>query len=135
MAQVAAKARQIENDQRALSVSYLSVQPWRDMGDVGITGLAVTDGDVDAADAGAQEILDEMWVRRRDFELDAMTPENAVKAALASAAKATLLTDAPDSIGGGAAGASTALLAAMLAHAPRRFSQSVRGWTTAGAIR
>ncbi|MCF2870411.1 M81 family metallopeptidase [Octadecabacter sp. G9-8] len=118
MAKVAAKARQIEDQNRAFSVSYFPVQPWLDMADVGITGLAVTDGDAEAADAVAQEILDEMWLRRRAFELDAMTPEEAVKAALASDAKTTLLIDAPDSIGGGAAGDSPALLAAIVAHAP-----------------
>lgn len=118
MSEVAAEARRLEQEGKALSVSYFPVQPWLDMADVGITGLAVTDAEPAGAEDVAQHILDEMWTRRQDFELDAMTPEEAVQAALRSPAKTTLLVDAPDSIGGGAAGDSPALLAAILEHAP-----------------
>jgi len=118
MTHVAAHARAMEAEGRALSVSYFPVQPWLDMADVGITGLAVTDADQDAADAVAQEILDEMWQRRREFELPAMTPAEAVQAAMEMEGQ-VLLVDAPDSIGGGASGDSPALLAAILAHAPK----------------
>ena len=117
MAQVAALSRRIETEGRALSVSYFPVQPWLDMADVGITGLAVTDGDPAAADAAAQEVLDAMWNRRREFELPAMTPDQAVAAALAFDGR-TLIIDAPDSMGAGAQGDAPALLAALLAHAP-----------------
>lgn len=117
MAQVAAHARAEEAAGRALSVSYFPVQPWLDMADVGITGLAVTDADPDGAEAVAQAILDDMWQRRRDFELPAMTPSEAMRAALALPGR-TLLIDTPDAIGGGASGDSPALLAAILAEAP-----------------
>ena len=117
MAHVAAQARAMEAAGRALSVSYFPVQPWLDMPDVGITGLAVTDGGPEAAGAAAQEILDAMWQRRRDFELPAMTPADAVQAAMAMPGR-VLLVDAPDAIGGGASGDAPALLAAILAHAP-----------------
>ncbi len=117
MAQVAAHARALERDGRALSVSYFPVQPWLDMADVGITGLAVTDADPSGAETAAQAILDDIWKRRRAFELPAMTPAEAVRAALALHGR-TLLIDAPDAIGGGASGDSPALLAAILAEAP-----------------
>ncbi|MDP3416091.1 M81 family metallopeptidase [Falsiroseomonas sp.] len=117
MAHVAAHARALEQAGRALSVSYFPVQPWLDMADVGITGLAVTDADPAGAAAVAQDILDDMWRRRRDFELPAMTPAEAVRAALALPGR-TLLIDAPDAIGGGASGDSPALLAALLDAAP-----------------
>jgi microcystin degradation protein MlrC len=116
MARVAAEARAMERAGRALSVSYFPVQPWLDMEDVGITGLAVTDGDPAAAEAVAQDILDAMWTRRRDFELPAMTPEEAVRAALRMDGR-VLIVDTPDSIGGGASGDAPALLAAILEHA------------------
>ncbi|MDU9004544.1 M81 family metallopeptidase [Sedimentitalea todarodis] len=118
MAEVAAKARSMEAEGRALSISYFPVQPWLDMADVGITGVAVTDGDAAGARAAAQEILDEMWQRRHAFELEAMTADQAVPAALGMHAGTVLLIDAPDSIGGGAAGDSPALLTAILKHAP-----------------
>ena len=117
MAEVAAQARAMEAEGRALSVSYFPVQPWLDMADVGITGLAVTDADEAGAEAAAQDILDSMWQRRRAFELPAMTPAEAVQAALTTEGR-ILLIDTPDSIGGGASGDSPALLAAILAHAP-----------------
>lgn len=117
MAHVAAHARALEAAGRALSVSYFPVQPWLDMADVGITGVAVTDADPAAAESVAQEILDDMWARRRAFELPAMTPDEAVPAGLAMPER-VLLIDAPDSIGGGASGDSPALLAALLRHAP-----------------
>ncbi|WP_163851915.1 M81 family metallopeptidase [Pseudooceanicola aestuarii] len=113
MAQVAAVARGIEAEGRALSVSYFPVQPWLDMADVGITGLAITDGDAPAASAAAQTVLDAMWTRRRDFELPAVTPAEAVRAAIARPDR-TLIIDAPDSMGAGAQGDSPALLAALL---------------------
>jgi microcystin degradation protein MlrC len=118
MAAVAAAARAIEAAGHALSVSYFPVQPWLDMADVGITGLAVTDGDAAAAEGVAQTILDAMWTRRHAFELPAMTPDQAVRAALLREGR-VLLVDAPDSIGGGASGDSPALLAALLAQAPQ----------------
>lgn len=117
MAEVASHARALEAAGRALSVSFFPVQPWLDMADVGITGLAVTDADPAAAEAVAQEILDAMWQRRHEFELPAMTPAEAVQAAIARPGR-VILVDAPDSIGGGASGDSPALLAALLAHAP-----------------
>lgn len=118
MAVVAAHARRLESEGRALSVSYFPVQPWLDMADVGITGVAVADGDPAAAKAVAKEIVDDMWARRRDFELPALTPDEAVLAALKLDAQRVLLIDAPDSIGAGATGDSPALLAAILRHAP-----------------
>ena len=118
MGQVAAHARALERMGRALSVSYFPVQPWLDMADVGITGLAVTDADPEGAEAVATEIADVMWARRRDFELPAMLPDEAVTAALGMDAGQVLLVDAPDSIGGGASGDSPALLAAILRVAP-----------------
>jgi microcystin degradation protein MlrC len=118
MAKVAAHARDLEKQKRALSISYFPVQPWLDMADVGITGLAVTDNDPQAAEAVAGEILDDMWNRRHDFELPALTADEAVPAALELDAKTVLLVDAPDSIGGGSCGDSPDLLAAILKHAP-----------------
>jgi microcystin degradation protein MlrC len=118
MAKVAAHARDLEKQKRALSISYFPVQPWLDMADVGITALAVTDNDPQAAETVAGEILDDMWNRRHDFELPALTADEAVPAALELEAETVLLIDAPDSIGGGACGDSPDLLAAILKHAP-----------------
>lgn len=118
MTKVAEHARRLEREGRALSASYFPAQPWLDMADVGITGLAVTDGDPQGAEAVATEIADDMWARRREFELPSLTADEAVPAALKLNAERVLLIDAPDSIGGGSAGDSPDLLAAILKHAP-----------------
>lgn len=118
MTKVAAHARELEQQGRALSVSYFPVQPWLDMVDVGITGVAVTDGDLHAAETVAAEIVDDMYARRWEFELPSMTADNAVQEALKLDADRVLLIDAPDSIGGGSAGDSPDLLAAILKFAP-----------------
>ena len=55
MSEVAAEARRLEREGKALSVSYFPVQPWLDMADVGITGLAVTD----ANPAGAEDVAED----------------------------------------------------------------------------
>lgn len=117
MAQVAALSRGLEAEGRALSVSYFPVQPWLDMADVGVTGLAVTDGDPAAATEVAQQVLDAIWDRRRVFELPAMTPAEAVRAAVDYPGR-TLIVDAPDAMGAGAQGDSPALLSALLEVAP-----------------
>ncbi|HEV7457790.1 MAG TPA: M81 family metallopeptidase [Roseococcus sp.] len=116
MAEVAREARAMEASGRVLSASYFPVQPWLDMADVGITGLAVTDADPAAAEAAAQAVLDAMWTRRHAFELPALTPAEAVLEARRRPGR-TLLVDAPDAIGAGAQGDAPALLAALLEHA------------------
>ena len=117
MAEVAAASREMER-RGVLSVSYFPVQPWLDGADVGIAGLAVTDGDTAAAEAAATAVVDAMWTRRDRFVLPAFTPEDAVAEALARPERTVLLVDGSDAIGGGAAGDEAAVLAALLALAP-----------------
>ncbi|WP_075220269.1 M81 family metallopeptidase [Acuticoccus yangtzensis] len=117
MAEVAAASREMER-RGVLSVSYFPVQPWLDGADVGIAGLAVTDGDTAAAEAAATAVADAMWTRRARFLLPAFTPEDAVAEALNRPERTVLLVDGSDAIGGGAAGDEAAVLAALLALAP-----------------
>lgn len=118
LAEVAQEARAMEAAGRVLSASYFPVQPWLDGPDVGLAGIAITDADPSGADAAAEAIVHAMWTRRREFELPAYTPDEAVKTALGMTASTVLLVDASDSIGGGASGDSPAILAALLRHAP-----------------
>jgi microcystin degradation protein MlrC len=117
MAEVRQLARRIEQEGRALSVSYFPVQAWLDIADVGISGVAVTDGNPGAAEMAAGEILDAMWERRRRFEIPLHTPDEAVRCAIGLPARRVLISDAPDCIGGGAPGDAPAVLAALLRHA------------------
>ncbi len=112
------KARDAERSGRVLSASYFPVQPWLDVQGTGIAGLAVTDGDAPGALAVATEIVDDMWSRRKSFEIPSREPDDVVEAALLLPAPTVIIVDAPDCIGGGAPGDSPALLAALLRHAP-----------------
>jgi microcystin degradation protein MlrC len=117
MARLRASARRAEQEGRVLSASYFPVQPWLDIPDLGIAGLAITDGDSAAAEQMADEILREMWDRRREFEIPLLTPDAAVQRALSHPARRVLISDAPDCVGGGAPGDAPAVLAALLRHA------------------
>ncbi len=117
MAEVAALARGHEGRNGVLSVSYFPVQPWLDYADVGITGLAIAER-ADAARAAADAVVHAMWDRRQAFELEAFSPRDAVRRALALPVATTLIVDAPDSIGAGAPGDSAAVNEAILAEAP-----------------
>jgi microcystin degradation protein MlrC len=116
MADVRRLARQAEQDGRVLSASYFPVQPWLDIDDLGIAGVAVTDGDPAGAERAAEEMVRAMWDRRRDFEIPCLSPDDAVRKAAALPGR-VLISDAPDCVGGGAPGDAPAMLAALLRHA------------------
>lgn len=113
MAEVKRLARLAESDGRALSASYFPVQPWLDIEDLGIAGVAITDGDSAGADEVATEMVLAMWDRRRDFDIPCLSPDDAVREAVARPGR-VLISDAPDCVGGGAPGDSPAVLAALL---------------------
>jgi microcystin degradation protein MlrC len=118
MARLRETARRLEQAGRALSASYFPVQPWLDIPGVGIAAVAVTDGDPATALEAATELVREMWDRRREFELPSYPPDQAVRRALSLDAATVILSDAPDCVGGGAAGDGPAVLAALLRIAP-----------------
>lgn len=117
MAQVRSAARQIEAEGRALSVSYFPVQPWLDIDDLGIAGVAVTDGDREAASEVATEIVRAMWDRRDAFKIPLFSPDDAVREATARDGR-VIISDAPDCVGGGAPGDAPAVLAALIRAEP-----------------
>ena len=117
MAQLRVAARKAEQEGRVLSASYFPVQPWLDIPDLGIAGLAIADNDAAAAEQVADAIVREMWDRRREFEIPLLAPDAAVQRALSHPARHVLISDAPDCVGGGAPGDAPAVLAALLRHA------------------
>lgn len=117
MAKLRRSARRAEEEGRVISASYFPVQPWLDIPDLGIAGLAVADGDAEAAAQVADEIVQEMWDRRREFEVPSFPPREAVRRALADPSPRVVISDAPDCVGGGAPGDAPAVLAALLEQA------------------
>ena len=108
------KARELEKIKSVQSISYFPVQPWLDSEDVGVTAITITDKNYDLASKISQNIINEMWERRKDFELKSYTPEKAVKKVISNKSKNFILVDAADSIGGGAGGDSVAILKAIV---------------------
>jgi microcystin degradation protein MlrC len=111
-------ARALEASGQVLSASYFPVQPWMDVEDLGVTGLAITDGDEAGAARAAETLARAFWDRRLDFEVETTLVDEAIRAGVAVQDGFVVLADAADCIGGGARGDSAAVLARLLALAP-----------------
>lgn len=98
-----------------LSVSVIEGYPYADVPDMGMSFLAVTDGQP----ALAREIADDLaalaWSRRAALNQAGLSIDQAINAALASPAGPVVLFDVGDNVGGGSPGDGTHLL-----HAARR---------------
>lgn len=111
-------ARALEASGQVLSASYFPVQPWMDVEDLGVTGLAITDGDEAGAARAAETLARAFWDRRLDFEVETTPVDAAIRAGLAVQDGFVVLADAADCTGGGARGDSAVVLARLLAVAP-----------------
>lgn len=98
-----------------LSVNLAHGFPWADVADVGTRVLVYADGDGDTASCMAQDVAQDLYARREVLRHRLPTLEEVLPEALASSGL-TVLGDACDNPGGGAAGDSTYGLAALLAH-------------------
>lgn len=111
-------ARALEASGQVLSASYFPVQPWMNVEDLGVTGLAITDGNEAGAARAAEMLARAFWDRRRDFEVETTPMDEAIRAGLAVQGGFVVLADAADCTGGGARGDSAVVLARLLALAP-----------------
>jgi microcystin degradation protein MlrC len=116
MQDIIAIARGREADGSVLAASYFCVQPWLDLPGVGVTGVAVADGDPQAADRVAEEIAATFWRKRREFLVPTETPVAAIRKGRALPGGPVVLADAADCVGGGAAGDSAVVLRALIEH-------------------
>jgi len=108
-------ARDIETRPRVVSASTLPMQPWLDVPEGGWAAAVVTDDDQPLADELADELADRAWELRDDFcKLDSISPEAAIRRAVAADRGLIVLTDTGDSTFGGATGDSNCLLAEMI---------------------
>ncbi len=111
-------ARAREADGTVLAASYFCVQPWLDLPGVGVTAVAVADGDAEAADRVAGEMVRLHWAKRREFLVPTEKPADAIAKGRALSGGPVILADAADCVGGGASGDSSVVLRALLEHAP-----------------
>jgi len=109
------RARELEQDPRVLTISNLPVQCWLDVEEGGWATVVVTDDDVELAERLADEMADLAWSMRADFQrTTSVSADEAVRIADAASSGVVVLSDHGDSVFGGAAGDSTAILAAIL---------------------
>ena len=110
MAHLTRGARALETEKGILSASIFQVQPTNDLPGMGCGGLVVTDGDPERAEREARKIADETWRRRREFEPEILSIDDAVSKGQAIEGGPVVFVDTADCAGGGAAGDSVALL-------------------------
>jgi microcystin degradation protein MlrC len=106
-----AKLDQVLAEPGVLSASVALGYPYADVTEMGMSFIAVHDGDRAAACAAAQSLASAAWALRDEFEGNAPTPAEALEAALATDESPVVLLDVGDNIGGGSPGDSTFLLA------------------------
>ena len=94
-----------------LSASVGEGYPYADVEEMGMSFLAIADGDRDRARDAARWMASQAWGRRHEFVGDTPSPAEALKAAMAADKGPVVLMDVGDNIGGGSSADSTILLA------------------------
>ncbi|WP_199433244.1 M81 family metallopeptidase [Qaidamihabitans albus] len=139
MAGLVAKAAEIARRPGMLSASVVEGFPYADVPHMGMSCIAIHDGDEVAAAAAAQELASAVWERRAELQACERTVEEALDLAESEPAGPVVLLDAGDNVGGGAPGDSTVLLDAAVRRGLRSLVQtlvdaeSVRTCMAAGA--
>jgi microcystin degradation protein MlrC len=95
-----------------LSVSVAEGFPYADVEEMGMSFLAVTDGDPDLAAAIARDLADAAWAVRADLQGDGVAIDDALRTANASEQRPVVLLDVGDNVGGGSPADSTHVLSA-----------------------
>ena len=114
MAALVRQAEAWEEEGAALSVSVFGVQPWMDLPEMGCAVVAVTDGDRAAALRQADQLAERFWSSRREFAVQLVTPEEAIRRALAIEGGPVVLAESADGVGSGSPGDSTGVLRPLL---------------------
>lgn len=113
MHELRAEAYWLEAEGAASAVSVFGVQPWLDVQDAGCSAVVVATEAEDARRLAAR-LAEQFWRRRRDFAVDLVDVDTAVRRALAIPRGPVILVDSADCPSSGAPGDSTAALRAML---------------------
>jgi microcystin degradation protein MlrC len=118
LAGVIDQAIRLERRGKVVHAGIYPVQPWMDTEDVGASVVAITDGDQKAAQRYARWLAAAFWSRRAEFVTELVSPDEAVRRALARSSGTVVLCDSADATTSGSTGDSTAVLAALLRAAP-----------------
>jgi len=93
-----------------LAASVLEGFPYADVAEMGMSVIAISDGDGAAAEDAADHLAGQLWDRHSQFVGHATPPLEALKAAADAAGGPVVLMDVGDNIGGGGPADSTVLL-------------------------
>ena len=94
-----------------LSASVIEGYPYADIADMGMSFLAVADGDPAVARAAARSLARLAWEKRAELQGDVPSPTEALTRAMRAPNGPVVLMDVGDNIGGGSPADSTILLA------------------------
>lgn len=112
--------KKMEKDPRVLYVSAFTVHVWSDSRDLGWSAVVMTDGDQALAERLAEEIADALWSVRDVPGPDLHSPAEAFalaeRSTFARKTGAVFFSDTGDTVGAGALGESTHVLAEALRH-------------------
>jgi microcystin degradation protein MlrC len=108
-----------------LSASVAEGYPYADVEEMGMSFLAIHDGDLAAARDAARFLADRAWERREALQGDVLSPTEALQYAAAAPEGPIVLMDVGDNIGGGSSADSTYLLAEAKRLGVRSFLQTL----------
>jgi microcystin degradation protein MlrC len=108
-----------------LSASVIQGYPYADVPEMGMSFLAVHDGDPAAARDAARWLAERAWAQREALQGDTPSPEEAVRYAAGRSKGPVVLMDVGDNIGGGSPADSTFLLAEAKRQGVRGFLQTL----------
>jgi microcystin degradation protein MlrC len=109
------EARALESPS-VLDISFFPVQPWLDVPELGFGVVVTCDGNAEEARILAQTLASRVWERRREFRLELLSPEDAVRRAKESSIRPFLISESADSPSAGAAADSPVMIDALLRH-------------------
>jgi microcystin degradation protein MlrC len=109
-----------------LSASVVEGYPYADVAEMGMSFLAISDGDEAAARDAARWMARRAWDKREQFVGDTPSPEAAIRGAMAAPRGPVVLMDVGDNIGGGSPADSTVLLETAMRLGARGFLQTLR---------
>ncbi|NUR99681.1 MAG: M81 family metallopeptidase [Kribbellaceae bacterium] len=125
MAGLLARARMIAASPGVLSCNVIEGFPYADVPQLGMSCLAIHDGDPAAARRAAHELAVAVWDRRQDLQATGVSVEQALEMAASQPTGPVVLLDAGDNIGGGSPGDSTVILEAAVRCGQRSLVQVI----------
>lgn len=108
-----------------LSASVVQGYPYADVAEMGMSFLAISDGDPTLARTAARELASLAWERRAELQGTVPSPTEALTRAMKAPRGPVVLMDVGDNIGGGSSADSTVLLAEAKRLGARSYLQTL----------